>query len=769
MKVLLVQPPFTIFRTESKKCHPPIGMAYLAASLKNNFEVRVLDALAEGCEKNEYLDQHYLRYGLSFEEIEKKIIEFKPDVVGVSCLFSAQTENVHRVFQICKKVNKEIITVIGGAHPSSVPRESLLDKNLDFAIIGEGEIILKKLLEYIENKKDFSELEGIGFKTDGRINILPRKGYQDNIDEIPFPYWDIFPLEKYFKINNPHGNPAKRVPYLPVVTSRGCPFNCIFCSVHNLWGNSYRKRSSENVLTELEYLVSKFGVREVLFEDDNLTFDYERSKNIFQGIIDKKIDLTWSTPNGIAIQTLDDNLLELMKKSGCYSISIGVESGDESILKNIIEKPITLAKIKPIISKAKVLGLETTAFFVVGFPQEGLANIKNTFSFARNLKTDNTNFFFATPLPGTRLLELCKEKGLTNGDFVYSRLKSDEPYLDTGYLTKDELSFIVQQEMLKLYFLNFLRNPKRFIFKFCYKLLKEPAYFVRFSLRYSRGSRGMHQLDSFAKATKRTQERYSFLWKGAVNHKPDKWHYNNMQDVIKEPIVRGQKGIDVGSGCGYDTYIMAKNNPSVKIVSLDISEGVYKTKEITAGLGNVWILRGSALNIPIADNSLDFAYSFGVLHHTPDPEQGVREIARVIKKNSPAYLYLYEDHSDNLVKYLGLKLVNALRLITTKVPPRVLYVFSFLASPLAIIFFTLPHRILKKFKATEAMSERIPFNFGTHPFSLAGDLYDRFAAPVEHRFSKKGIFDLLNHNGFVNISLGRIKATAGWVAWGVKG
>lgn len=279
----------------------------------------------------------------------------------------------------------------------------------------------------------------------------------------------------------------------------------------------------------------------------------------------------------------------------------------------------------------------------------------------------------------------------------------------------------------------------------------------------------MHQLDSFAKATKRTQERYSFLWKGAVNHKPDKWHYNNMQDVIKEPIVRGQKGIDVGSGCGYDTYIMAKNNPSVKIVSLDISEGVYKTKEITAGLGNVWILRGSALNIPIADNSLDFAYSFGVLHHTPDPEQGVREIARVIKKNSPAYLYLYEDHSDNLVKYLGLKLVNALRLITTKVPPRVLYVFSFLASPLAIIFFTLPHRILKKFKATEAMSERIPFNFGTHPFSLAGDLYDRFAAPVEHRFSKKGIFDLLNHNGFVNISLGRIKATAGWVAWGVKG
>ena len=200
------------------------------------------------------------------------------------------------------------------------------------------------------------------------------------------------------------------------------------------------------------------------------------------------------------------------------------------------------------------------------------------------------------------------------------------------------------------------------------------------------------------------------------NTQPEDWHYNSMQDLIKEPIVRGVRGIDIGSGCGYDTYIMAKNNPLVKIVSLEISAGVYKNRQLTSGLENVWIIRGSALNIPIADATFDFAYSFGVLHHTTDPAQGVREIARVIKKDAPAYLYLYEDHAENRIKHGVLIFINVIRKITTKMPPRILYIFSFLASPFVVILFTIPYRVLKKFRITLPLSERVPFNFGTNLF-----------------------------------------------------
>lgn len=266
-----------------------------------------------------------------------------------------------------------------------------------------------------------------------------------------------------------------------------------------------------------------------------------------------------------------------------------------------------------------------------------------------------------------------------------------------------------------------------------------------------------------------TKERYGYIW-GKINSAllADSWHFNDMQELIIEPIVRGEKGIDIGSGCGYDTYIMAKKNPSVRIASLDISDGIYKAGEFTSGLKNAWIIKGSALEIPIKDNTFDFAYSFGVLHHTPDPERGIKETARIIKKGAPVFLYLYEDHSDNIIKYLAIKIITFIRKITTRIPPKMMYVISCLASPFVVLLFTYPSKIFKKFKATQNLANKMPFNFGTHPFSVADDLYDRFSAPIEYRFSKKEIFDLLSKNGFVDIQIEKFKDKAGWVSWGKK-
>lgn len=267
----------------------------------------------------------------------------------------------------------------------------------------------------------------------------------------------------------------------------------------------------------------------------------------------------------------------------------------------------------------------------------------------------------------------------------------------------------------------------------------------------------------------KTQKVYSYLWETEQCVKPSEgFHFENMQEVITEPIIRGSWGLDAGSGCGHDTHVMAKNNPSVKIVSMDISEGINSNLKLNQSLTNVYIVKGSVLNMPFKEGVFDFAYSFGVLHHTPDPKKGLQEISRVIKNKSSAYLYLYEDHSENFIKYIAIKIVNIMRKITVRIPSGILYVLATLSSPFLFIFFTCPAKILMRFKPTKWIAEKIPFNFGSSLFSLRGDLYDRFGAPIEYRFSRKNVADMLESCNFNNINITRLKATAGWVAWGRK-
>jgi len=268
---------------------------------------------------------------------------------------------------------------------------------------------------------------------------------------------------------------------------------------------------------------------------------------------------------------------------------------------------------------------------------------------------------------------------------------------------------------------------------------------------------------------KKTADVYGFLWGRGKNIIPaNEWHFNKMKEVINEPIVRGKIGIDIGSGCGYDTYIMAKNNPYVKITSIDISDGVYKTRELTSELENVWISKCSILNMPLKNNIFDFAYSFGALHHTADPKKGLLEISRILKKNSPAFLYLYESHLENFIKYIAVGIIAKLRGITVKLPPKILYALSWVLSPFVYIVFSFPAKILKKFNATKNFADKLPFNFGMGPFYLSADLYDRFSAPVERRFSRQEVYDMFIECGFFRINITKINNTAGWVAWGYK-
>lgn len=266
-----------------------------------------------------------------------------------------------------------------------------------------------------------------------------------------------------------------------------------------------------------------------------------------------------------------------------------------------------------------------------------------------------------------------------------------------------------------------------------------------------------------------TVEVYSHLWTQLTpTTDPGPNHLEPMEEALAGTIVCGALGLDAGSGCGADTVAMARRHPDVEIVSLDLSEGVYQTSLRSAGLPNVHVVRASVLAIPVASEMFDFAYSFGVLHHTSDPERGMEEIARVLKPDGRVSLYLYEDHEDNPWKRIPLKLVSALRRLTTRLPTTMLSGLCYLLSPLAVLFFSVPARILQRFEKTKILADKMPFNFGTSLFSVHADLLDRFGAPIEVRYSRQGVIDLLRQGGLADVQTTKLDTTAGWVARGVK-
>jgi SAM-dependent methyltransferase len=267
----------------------------------------------------------------------------------------------------------------------------------------------------------------------------------------------------------------------------------------------------------------------------------------------------------------------------------------------------------------------------------------------------------------------------------------------------------------------------------------------------------------------KTAKVYSYLWASDKSKEPPEiYHYHRMQEVISDQIVQGQKGIDLGCGNGYDIHAMANLHPGVKFFGVDISYGIFATREISKDLQNVFLVAASAEALPFKEGAFDFGYSYGVLHHLSNPDTGLSELTRTIRKSGGVFLYLYEDHKGNVIKFVTLKGISFIRKYTTRLSSESLHLLCFLLSPLVIIFFAWPSRILAKFKFTKMFANRIPFNFGRGFFSVKADLFDRFGAPVEHRFSQEQIRELLSSHSYLKVSLTKMKDTAGWVVWGYK-
>lgn len=474
-KIFLIQPP-AFANPEKGDINPnvPLGIAYIAAVLeKKGYQVKMLDAFVEGWENEEYINDETIRVGLSFEEIEEIIADFSPDLVGVSNLFTMQRKNAHRICEIVKKINPRTIVLMGGAHPTVAPELVLENNNVDFVVIGEGEETLVELIKVIENKRSFGSLDGVAFRKNGKVVVLPKTKFIEDLDSIPFPARHLLPMETYFSILVTHGG-IKKTPYASIVTSRGCPAKCTFCSAYKVWGRKYRVRSPENVIAEIRHLIDKYKIKELLFEDDNLTMNTRRAEEIFDRMIEEKFDLIWNTPNGVAAFSLNKRIIKKMKESGCYQLNFALESGNQYVLDNVIKKPLKLNKMLSLVNYAREIGLEVGAFFVVGMPGETKEQIRDSFRLAKKWKFYAPFISIATPYPGTEIYEICKEKGYLFKDYNLDNLVIFKHSFETPQWTAQELDDLIERERLILRLHFYIRHPVLLLKRFLSKLIYHP-------------------------------------------------------------------------------------------------------------------------------------------------------------------------------------------------------------------------------------------------------------------------------------------------------
>jgi len=470
MKILLINPPQTFFPgSDIPAANLPLGLLYVAAVLDNaGYDVEVLDAFMTTLPFRKKGDT--IEVGMSYEKIKEEIDLRKPDIVGIANPFTSQLRHAVKVADIVKEIDQNILTVVGGPHVTVVPTEFLNNtKNVDIVVIGEGEYTMLDIVRFFEGKSVINDVQGIAYRSSSKVLKTQVRPFIQNLDELPYPAYHLVDMENYLD--------PKLIEYrsfqkkaLSMITSRGCPFNCNFCSVHLHMGKKFRAHSVEYVIGHIKYLIKKYNVKTIYFEDDNLTFDINRFEAICDKIINENIIFQWETPNGVRADYLTLELLRKMKQTGCQSVFVGVESGDQYVLDNIIGKNLRLRNVVKFAEMAKKVGLRTAAFFIIGFPGETKEMMMNTVEFALMLKKKydmGMHLLFATPLYGTRLYEECKTKeyipkNLTPRAFSEVRQNWGLPLIETENFTALDVKEIASYALRmykRLSILNYLKYP----------------------------------------------------------------------------------------------------------------------------------------------------------------------------------------------------------------------------------------------------------------------------------------------------------------------
>lgn len=395
MKVLLISPNFVLhFSNLLHRNYPNLGILYITTVIsQNGYDVRVInqeDAIKE-------------------IDIEQEIRNYSPDVIGFSATSMVYWEILPYIKKIKNKFPK-IKMMIGGPHITVQPETVMEDGFIDYGIRGEGEVTVVELLNALKNGKDISNILGISYREDNKIHHNPLRPPIQNLDSIPIPNYDFLGNFNYFNLDT-H---ARRKPLTTIITSRGCPVCCSFCTIYLSTGKKsfWRGHSPDYVINMLEILIEKYGIREFSIQDDCFTADMNRAKIICENIIQKGFHkhILWRAGQGTRADCVDLELLRLMKKAGCYTIGFGIESGNDEILK-INGKSETTKQIEDAIINSKKARLRTTGTFIFGLINDTKDTMEGTLAFAKKLPLDQAGFGILMPTLGSHAYYEIKRKG----------------------------------------------------------------------------------------------------------------------------------------------------------------------------------------------------------------------------------------------------------------------------------------------------------------------------------------------------------------------
>ena len=430
MRVLLINPPSEneissntpSIVDEEQGFFPPLGIMYVAAYAEKytKHQIEILDAQVEQ---------------LNYTQIEHEIGKRSPDIVGITTMTFSLIDSISTA-KIVKKIDDGIKVILGGPHVGIYPEETIEFPEVDYLVIGEGEITFTELLQNFSDKDKLRNVKGLVFKHNGDIVNTGLREFIKDLDALPYPARHITPYKKYRSLL------AKETSITTMITSRGCPYRCTFCNRPHM-GKRFRARSASNVVDEMEEC-TKMGINEIAIYDDTFTLDRQRAMDICDIILSRGLKIKWDIRTRVDV--IDKDLLIKLKQAGCNRIHYGIEAGTPEMLK-VLRKGINLEQAENAIKWSKEVGISTLAYFMIGSPGETREQIMQTIDFAKKLEPDFAHFSITTPFPATKLYEVGLKEGIIKDDYWRDFAKNpsetfESPYWEENLLRKELIELV---------------------------------------------------------------------------------------------------------------------------------------------------------------------------------------------------------------------------------------------------------------------------------------------------------------------------------------
>ena len=465
MRILLIQPPVEDFYQTAIRTQP-LGLACLAAALRQHgHDLEILDCQQPGKKRQlplpaafSYMNRFYTagdispfrlyarysHFGISWDEVRQAVAAAAPQAVGISCQFTPYVDETLKTAQIVKSIYPATPVIVGGAHASALPAEVLKSPYVDHVIIGEGEQTLPELINCLAEGRDPGGLRGIAFKRSGQVVVNPRGDFIENLDSLPLPARDLL---------DPSWYSVGKAACAMLLTSRGCPQRCTYCSVHQVMGSRLRRRSAEHVIAEMKDCHERFGITVFDFEDDNFTFDRQRALQILDGIISTfgERRLRLFAMNGLSLISLDPELLQAMKAAGFERLDLSLGSSSQELNRRM-DRPADTARAEAALQEAARLGVPVTTYIILGMPDHRLEDMIDSIIYLleRPCLLGPSIFY---PSPGTRTFDAVKEAGICDVS-QYAQLRSSAFPVETPHCCR--LDFVTLLRLCR--WINFIKE-----------------------------------------------------------------------------------------------------------------------------------------------------------------------------------------------------------------------------------------------------------------------------------------------------------------------